>query len=69
VNLSASPLSGVGGLGLLVLALHVTVVAPGAWWMLLGSALAGVLMGIWLIARHAKSPEGATSESLSIRTR
>jgi hypothetical protein len=69
VNLSASPLSGVGGLGLLVLALHVTVVAPGAWWMLLGSALAGVLIGIGLIARHAKSPEGATIESLSIRTR
>jgi hypothetical protein len=69
VNLSASPLSGVGGLGLLVLALHVTVVAPGAWWMLLGSALAGVLIGIGLIARHAKSPERATIESLSIRTR
>jgi hypothetical protein len=70
VNLSASPLSGVGGLGLLVLALHVTVVAPGTWWVLLGSALAGVLIGIALITMHAKSPQGATTiESLSIRTR
>jgi hypothetical protein len=69
-NLSASPLSGVGGLGLVVLGLHVTVVAPGAWWVLLASALAGVLIGVGLIAIHAKSPKGGTTiRSLSIRAR
>jgi hypothetical protein len=70
VNLSASPLSGVGGLGLLVLAFHITAVAPGAWWVLLASALAGVLIGITLIAMHAKSPTGAArNQPLSIRAR
>jgi hypothetical protein len=70
VNLSASPLSGVGGLGLFVLAAHVTVVVPGAWWVLLASTLAGVSIGIVLITVHAKSPRAAASiQSLSIRAR
>ena len=68
VNLTASPVSGVGGLGLVVLAFLVTAVVPGAWWVLLGSTLAGVLMGIVLIAMHAKSPKAATTiQSHSLR--
>jgi hypothetical protein len=70
VNLSASPLSGVGGLGLLVLAVHVTLVVPGAWWLLLGSTLGGVLMGGLLIAVHASSSAAAaTTQPPSIRAR
>jgi hypothetical protein len=70
VNLSASPLSGVGGLGLLALAFHITAVAPGAWWILLASALAGVSIGITLIAMHSNSRTGATrNQPLSIRAR
>jgi hypothetical protein len=38
VNLSASPVSGVGGLGLASLAMFVTCVVPHAWWALLASA-------------------------------
>jgi hypothetical protein len=68
VNLSASPLPDAGGLGLLVLALLVTVVVPQAWWALLASALAGILLGILLIAIHARLPEtGITRRALSIR--
>jgi hypothetical protein len=57
VNLSASPVSGVGGIGLVVLAFLVTIVAPGTWWMLLMSVCAGILMGIVLIAVHAKAQD------------
>jgi hypothetical protein len=70
VNLSASPLSGVGGLGLLVLAVLVSLVVPGAWWLLLGSTLAGVLVGAVLIAVHANAPDAATTiQPNSIRAR
>jgi hypothetical protein len=67
VNLSASPLSGVGGLGLVLLAFHATVAVPGLWWVLLGSTLAGIGMGVVLIALHAKWPAAAT-QLLSIRS-
>jgi hypothetical protein len=49
VNLSASPLDGVGGLGVVALGLLLTSVVPGAWWVLLASTLAGVLLGVLMI--------------------
>jgi hypothetical protein len=50
VNLTASPLGGVGGLGLVCLALLVTLVMPGVWWLLLASLVGGVGLGVALIA-------------------
>jgi hypothetical protein len=61
VNLSASPLPDVGGLGLVLLASCLSVAAPGAWWALLGSTLAGVLLSIVIIAMHRKPPQPATT--------
>ena len=52
VNLTASPLYGVGGLGLVALALLVTVVVPGAWWVLLASVVCGIALGVTLIGMH-----------------
>jgi hypothetical protein len=52
VNLTASPLNGIGGLGIATLALVMTLVMPGAWWLLLGSMLAGIVLGVVLIAAH-----------------
>jgi hypothetical protein len=54
VNLTASPLPGIGGLGLVALSLLVTVVAPGAWWALFASMLAGVALGVVMIAMHRR---------------
>lgn len=53
-NLTASPLYGIGGLGLVALSLLVALVVPGLWWVLLASALAGVALGIVMIARHER---------------
>jgi hypothetical protein len=50
VNLTASPIQGVGGLGMVALSLLITLVIPAAWWLLLASMLAGVLLGIAMIA-------------------
>jgi hypothetical protein len=64
VNLSASPLSGIGGLGLVVLACLVTVVVPGAWWALLASMLGGVVLGGLMIKIHARPSKGVTAIEL-----
>ncbi len=70
VNLSASPVSAVGGLGLVILGSLVTLVMPGAWWLLLASALAGVVLGIIIIGvRDQSSPAGPASRTPSIRAR
>lgn len=66
VSLSASPLADVGGLGLVVLGFHISIVMPGAWWLVLGSTAAGICAGVILAARHAASPYDA---GLSIRSR
>ena len=55
VNMTASPIHGIGGLGLLALALVTALLVPGIWWVLLASALAGVALGIVMVARHRRS--------------
>jgi hypothetical protein len=45
-------LPGIGGLGLVILALLMTLVQPGAWWMLAAPVAAGILLGVILIARR-----------------
>jgi hypothetical protein len=52
VNLSGSPLSDVGGLGLVIFGGLVTLVMPAAWWLLLASAFAGVALGVVMIAKR-----------------
>lgn len=69
VNLSASPVSDVGGLGLVVLGSLVTIVMPAAWWLLLASALAGVLLGLAILAVRDGGDTGGVSRRLSIRVR
>lgn len=61
VNLSASPVAGVGGLGLVALASYVTVLVPGTWWLLAASVLTGVVLGIALIAVRANAPQAPGS--------
>jgi hypothetical protein len=70
VNLSGSPISGVGGLALVIFASLVTVVVPGAWWLLLASVIAGVMLGILTIAiRSGTSTPNAKSRPLSLHVR
>jgi hypothetical protein len=70
VNLSGSPVSGVGGLALVICASLVTVVVPGAWWLLLASVLAGVMLAIVTIAmRGGTSTPGPKSGPLSLHVR
>jgi hypothetical protein len=50
VNLTASPIPGVGGFTLVVLAVLVTFVAPGAWWAIAAALVLGIALGLVLIA-------------------
>jgi len=50
VNLTASPVAGIGGLGILAIVLLVTLGLPEAWWVALLAAAAGVACGVILIA-------------------
>jgi len=54
VNLSASPVPGVGGLALAILLAVMTLETPAAWGLFVASMFGGVLLGIGMIARHRK---------------
>lgn len=70
VNLSASPVAGVGGLGLVVLASLLTVDMPAAWFVLLASAVAGGALGVLAIAMRDDAPMTSPANVLSsIRAR
>lgn len=58
VNLTASPLQGVGGLGLVALLLLMTVVVPAVWWVMLASTLGGLALGIILVVKNRKELPG-----------
>jgi hypothetical protein len=55
VNLAASPLDGIGGLGLTVLLLLMTLVRPAAWWLFIVAIFGGTVLGVVMIAVHRRS--------------
>jgi hypothetical protein len=56
VNLTASPLNQIGGLGCFVLVALMTVMAPELWWLVLCSATGGVLLGLTVIVSRGRRP-------------
>jgi len=56
VNLTASPVSQFGGLGCFVLVALMTVMAPWLWWLVLGSATSGALLGLAVIVSRGRRP-------------
>ena len=60
INLTASPLPGVGGLTLVVLLLVLTAVAPQIWWVAVAAAGGGVLLGVVRIVLHRSRGPGAS---------
>lgn len=54
VNLTASPLAGIGGLGLATLALLITWIVPEVWWIAGASMFAGAAAGLVLVAANRR---------------
>ena len=54
INMSGIPVSGIGGLGLVAVAVLICYVLPAAWWLVAFGAVGGTLMGVALVAfrRH-----------------
>jgi hypothetical protein len=54
INISAVPVSGVGGLGLVAMAVLITIVTPELWGVMAIAAAGGVALGLILIvdSRH-----------------
>ena len=67
INLTASPLPGVGGLGLVALSVLVTLVRPEAWWIFLPAILGGVALGLTMaIIRRRAVLSGRSSASRTL---
>lgn len=61
VNITASPLAGVGGLSVVILAVLLTTVVPQVWWILAGAASAGLAAGVLMLVRNQHRMNGRPS--------
>ena len=52
VNLSGSPVEGIGGLSLMILGFLMSTVVPAIWWFVLGGIAAGIILGVLLVFRR-----------------
>jgi hypothetical protein len=57
INVTTSPVAGTGGLAIAVLALLMTLVMPAAWWLLAIAVIAGIALGVVMIAAHQRPIE------------
>jgi hypothetical protein len=67
INLTASPLHGIGGLGLLAFAVLVAIVVPELWSLMLLAIAGGVVLGALFVARSRRAVRAGTPKALSIR--
>jgi hypothetical protein len=58
VNLTGSPLPGVGGLSLIILGTLMTIVSPQVWWLVLLTILAGIVLGLGLVLLRRRTGLG-----------
>jgi hypothetical protein len=56
-----SPIEGVGGLGIMMLGLHLTTVVPDAWWFVFGGIFCGAVLGSVMAYRRRHQPLDADS--------
>jgi Flp pilus assembly protein TadB len=63
VNITGTPVAGVGGLGVAVLAGLVTFVVPQVWWIVAGVMAAGLAFGVLLLTagRHRMNTRQAAA--------
>jgi hypothetical protein len=67
INMSGIPVKGIGGLGLVAVAVLMTVVLPAAWWLLVLGAAGGVMLGaVMALMRRHHSPRGPSGDDPTI---
>jgi hypothetical protein len=67
INISGIPVAGVGGLGLVAIAVLVSVVMPAAWWLMVAGVAGGAILGVILVLkRHGLSTSGPSGSDPAI---
>ena len=56
VNLSGTPVEGIGGLSLMILGFLMSTVVPAMWWFVVGGIAAGVALGFAIAYRRRNHP-------------
>lgn len=57
INLTASPIYGIGGLGLVTLAVMIAMASPQSLWIMLAIVVSGMLLGVlWALVRRRQRP-------------
>jgi len=54
INLTGSPVYGIGGLGIAILLPLMTLVMPAAWGLFIASIVVGILLGVVMISMRRK---------------
>jgi hypothetical protein len=65
VNLTGSPLPGVGGLSLIIFGTLMTIVSPQVWWVVLLTILSGVVLGFALVLLRRRTGLGTADSGHS----
>lgn len=67
INISGIPVAGVGGLGLVAMAVLVSIVMPAAWWTMVAGVSGGVVLAaILIVMRHGLSTRGPSGSDPTI---
>jgi hypothetical protein len=67
INISGIPVAGVGGLGLVAMAVLVSIVMPAAWWTMVAGVSGGVVLAaILVVMRHGLSTRGPSGSDPTI---
>ena len=62
INISSIPVAGIGGIGLLVMAVVTAIVFPLVRWVVIGSVLCGALLGSAIIVLRRRKPPDTSDD-------
>lgn len=67
INISGIPVAGVGGLGLVAMAVLVSIVMPAAWWLMVAGVTGGCVLGaVLVVARRHSKPQGPSGDDPAV---
>jgi MFS family permease len=62
VNLTGTPIEGVGGLSAVILGFLLSTVVPDIWWFVVGGIVCGAAFGTAMVLARSKRPMGADGQ-------
>jgi hypothetical protein len=62
VNLTGTPIEGVGGLSAVILGFLLSTVVPDVWWFVVGGIVCGAVLGTAMVYKRRKRPMGTDGQ-------